>query len=87
MAHDDDPQKMADMARWLNAASSELGLDKALIETNQSALLRLINTIAHGPSRPGAPLTAFLVGYAAASTHCEPEGLVEKLEKLAENWQ
>ncbi|MGV9182883.1 DUF6457 domain-containing protein [Arcanobacterium canis] len=63
----DDPEKMARMNRWLRTVSAELELPHETIEKVQEPLLRLISTVAHGPSRPGAPLTAFLVGYLAAS--------------------
>ncbi len=87
MAHRDEPQKMAEMARWLDAVTGELELDPQLIEKHQASLLRLISTVAHGPSRPGAPLTSFLVGYAAASKDQDPEELISLLEKRAENWE
>lgn len=87
MAHKDDPEKMAKMAAWLNAASEELDLDPSVISENQTAILNLINTVAHGPSRPGAPLTAFLVGYAAASQKRDPKELTELLQNRAANWE
>ena len=87
MTRPDDPQKMADMTRCLEAVSEEVGLDRELITAYQGPLLRLIGTVAHGPSRPAAPLTAFLVGYAAASHGKDPDELVVALENLAENWE
>ncbi|MDN6487215.1 DUF6457 domain-containing protein [Ancrocorticia populi] len=86
MAHKDDPEKMAKLAAWLEAAAEELGVDPSVVTDNQTDLLGLIDTVAHGPSRPGAPLTAFLVGYAAASQDRNPSELVELLEKRAQGW-
>ena len=86
MAHKDDPEKMAKLAAWLEAAAEELGVDPSVVTDNQTDLLGLIDTVAHGPSRPGAPLTAFLVGYAAASQGRNPSELVELLEKRAQGW-
>ncbi len=86
MVRRDDPQKMAEMARWLEAVSAELDLDEDFITVHQGPLLRLIGKVAHGPSRPAAPLTAFLVGYAAASKGRNPDELVALLETRAENW-
>ncbi|UNX54004.1 DUF6457 domain-containing protein [Georgenia sp. TF02-10] len=63
----DETQKMAVMNRWLDAVCAELGVDRTVLDDNTTALLRLINHVAHGPSRPGAPVTAFLVGLAAAA--------------------
>ena len=87
MTRRDDPQKMAEMARWLESVSEEVGLDRELITRYQGPLLRLIGTVAHGPSRPAAPLTAFLVGYAAASQGKDPNELVPALENLAKTWE
>ncbi|MDY5589558.1 MAG: DUF6457 domain-containing protein [Arcanobacterium sp.] len=84
--HKDDPEVMARMQRWLTAVSHELGVNTDLIEENQKPLLDLISAVAHGPSRPGAPLTAFLVGYAAASTDTAPKELAARLQQLAENF-
>lgn len=86
MTHKDDPVIMARMESWLNSVNNELELDPQLIARHKASLLRLISTVAHGPSRPGAPLTAFLVGYAAASTGTNPDELVLQLEQLAENF-
>ena len=61
----DDPEKMARMRAWLSAVAAELELSEDVLTSVETPLLDLIATVAHGPSRPGAPLTAFLVGYAA----------------------
>lgn len=87
MARRDDPEKMAEMARWLEAASKKLKLDTELIKAHQGRLLGLIEAVAHGPSRPAAPLTAFLVGYASAAKNEDPDRLVALLKTLAENWE
>ncbi|KAE8762615.1 DUF6457 domain-containing protein [Georgenia thermotolerans] len=62
----DESEKMAAMNRWLDAVCAELDVDRAVLDANSAALLALISDVAHGPSRPGAPVTAFLVGLAAA---------------------
>ena len=62
----DESEKMAAMNRWLDAVCAELDVDRAILDANSAALLALISDVAHGPSRPGAPVTAFLVGLAAA---------------------
>lgn len=51
--------------RWLEAAATELELDPALVRELMRDLLDLTRDVAHGPSRPAAPVTAFLVGLAA----------------------
>ncbi|ARO13049.1 DUF6457 domain-containing protein [Propionibacterium freudenreichii] len=55
---------MARMRTWLAAVAGELGLDDGLPAEAEKPVLDLISQVAHGPSRPGAPLTAFLVGVA-----------------------
>ncbi|GAA1575259.1 NTP transferase domain-containing protein [Streptomyces globosus] len=49
--------------QWITAAKAELGID---IDVDTKALLDLARDAAHGVARPAAPLTTFLVGYAAA---------------------
>ena len=56
-----------DIQDWVAAAARHLGLE--LAEADQDALvtavLDLTADVAHGVSRPAAPVTAFLVGLAA----------------------
>ncbi|WP_328926646.1 molybdenum cofactor guanylyltransferase [Streptomyces sp. NBC_00190] len=49
--------------QWITAVKNELGLD---LPVDTKALLDLARDAAHGVARPAAPLTTFLVGYAAA---------------------
>ncbi|MFD0267188.1 NTP transferase domain-containing protein [Streptomyces sp. NPDC127106] len=49
--------------QWITAAKAELGID---VDVDTKALLDLARDAAHGVARPAAPLTTFLVGYAAA---------------------
>jgi Domain of unknown function (DUF6457) len=53
------------IAAWVEAVTQELGLSDvdgaALVDT----VLDLTSDVAHHVSRPGAPVTAFLVGLAA----------------------
>ncbi|MCK6212675.1 hypothetical protein KZX45_19225 [Georgenia sp. EYE_87] len=62
----DETRKMTAMNAWLDDVCAELGVDRALLSAVTPPMLRLISEVAHGPSRPGAPLTAFVVGLAAA---------------------
>lgn len=81
----DSPEKMHEMEHWLAEVNDELDLDPALIAEHKDSLLHLIGVIAHGPSRPGAPLSAFLIGYAAASGS-DVEELVAAVEARANAW-
>ncbi|MFD9356702.1 NTP transferase domain-containing protein [Streptomyces sp. NPDC060031] len=49
--------------QWITAVKNELGLD---LPVDTKTLLDLARDAAHGVARPAAPLTTFLVGYAAA---------------------
>lgn len=62
---------------WLDAVSEELGADPQLIRSLTRELLDLTKHVAHGPSRPAAPLTAFLVGVAAGARFSGEESTEE----------
>lgn len=57
------------LEQWITAVKNELGID---IAVDTKTLLDLARDAAHGVARPAAPLTTFLVGYAAA--HAEATG-------------
>ncbi|WP_317986065.1 NTP transferase domain-containing protein [Streptomyces sp. 5-10] len=65
---------------WIAAAKAELGID---LDVDTAALLDLARDAAHGVARPAAPLTTFLVGYAAAQKGGGPEALAAATEKAA----
>ncbi|MFB6778740.1 NTP transferase domain-containing protein [Streptomyces sp. NPDC056352] len=48
---------------WITAVKNELGIE---LDVDTDVLLDLARDAAHGVARPAAPLTTFLVGYAAA---------------------
>lgn len=58
--------KLARMREWLAEVSTALDVDHQIVEAAIPPLLDLVRDVAHGPSRPGAPLTAFTVGLALA---------------------
>lgn len=71
---------------WLAAVKEELGLDT---EVDTRLLLDLARDAAHGVARPAAPLTTFLVGYAAGRAGGGPEAVAEaarKVTALTERW-
>ncbi|MFD0383241.1 NTP transferase domain-containing protein [Streptomyces stramineus] len=71
---------------WITAAKAELGIE---LDVDTTALLDLARDAAHGVARPAAPLTTFLVGYAAAQRGGGPEAVAEATRKavaLAERW-
>ncbi len=83
--HKDDPEKMVRMRDWLRAASAELGIEDVIVSEAEEPVLDLISRVAHGPSRPGAPLTAFLVGVAVGRGG-DPGELVAKVTRLVDRY-
>ncbi|WP_369247835.1 NTP transferase domain-containing protein [Streptomyces sp. R41] len=65
---------------WISAVKDELGLD---LDVDTGVLLDLARDAAHGVARPAAPLTTFLVGYAAARAGGGPEAVAEAARKAA----
>ncbi|QDY81083.1 molybdenum cofactor guanylyltransferase [Streptomyces qinzhouensis] len=75
------------LEEWITAVKDELGID---LDVDTGTLLDLARDAAHGVARPAAPLTTFLVGYAAASAgDGGPEAVaaaVRKAAALAHRW-
>ncbi len=59
---------------WTSDLSEALGLD---IDVDIMAVLNLARDAAHRVERPAAPLTTFLVGYAAAMRGGSPAAIAE----------
>ncbi|GAA3532306.1 hypothetical protein AFL01nite_19820 [Aeromicrobium flavum] len=72
--------------RWWQALCAELGIAP---DADPEALLDLAGTAAHAIVRPAAPLTTFLVGYAAGRAGADAAGitdLVERADAAAEDF-
>ncbi|MEV5440089.1 NTP transferase domain-containing protein [Streptomyces sp. NPDC052682] len=72
---------------WISAVKDELGID---LEVDTGVLLDLARDAAHGVARPAAPLTTFLVGYAAAQAGGGHEAVADAARKaaaLAVRWE
>ncbi|MFE1442987.1 NTP transferase domain-containing protein [Streptomyces sp. NPDC058739] len=65
---------------WISAVKDELGID---LDVDTGLLLDLARDAAHGVARPAAPLTTFLIGYAAARAGGGPEAVAEASRKAA----
>ncbi|MEV7679030.1 NTP transferase domain-containing protein [Streptomyces sp. NPDC088341] len=66
---------------WITAVKDELGIE---LDVDIRVLLDLARDAAHGVARPAAPLTTFLVGYAAARAGGDgPEAVAEAARKAA----
>ncbi len=78
------------LSEWITAVCRELGIDG---ELNSSAtvdtVLDLTADVAHGVSRPGAPVTVFLIGVAAGRADdpsVAARDHAEKISALAAGW-
>ncbi|WP_245178979.1 NTP transferase domain-containing protein [Streptomyces montanisoli] len=73
---------------WITAVKDELGIE---LDVDTDLVLNLASDAAHGVARPAAPLTTFLVGYAAASARGGgAEAVAEAVRKasaLARRWE
>ncbi|SFY49446.1 hypothetical protein STEPF1_02684 [Streptomyces sp. F-1] len=74
------------MRKWIAAVKTELGVD---LDVDIAGLLDMTKVVAQGVARPAAPLTSFLVGYAAAQAGGGTAAVAEanrKVAVLAERW-
>ena len=80
---------MTELDRWVEQLQEALGLPDLALDVG--AILDLARVAAHEVDRPAAPLTTFLVGYAAgrASGRGDPitvSVLAARAAALAESW-
>lgn len=68
---------------WVAVACVELGLD--VDEARTAVVLDLARDIAHGVVRPGAPVTAYLLGV-AVGRGADPAVAAARLSELARAW-
>ena len=69
------------LAEWTDELSTALGID---VELEIDAILDLARDAAHLIDRPAAPLTTFLVGYAAAARGGKPDDLEDCMDIATE---
>ncbi len=81
--HRDDPVRMNRMREWLTRVAAELGLDPAVVLDHEEDLLAMVSVVAHGQSRPGALLSAFLAGFAVGRGAAASE-VAARVAELAE---
>ncbi|WP_308426312.1 DUF6457 domain-containing protein [Streptosporangium pseudovulgare] len=72
------------LTEWTALACRELGIDPSAVD--RDALLDLTKEVAHGVTRPAAPLTAYLLGLAQGAGTASPDA-VERLTELARGWE
>lgn len=67
---------------WITALSQALQIDSTVVDVQ--ALLDVARDAAHGVTRPAAPLSTFLIGFAAASNGGGPEAVAQACDVAAE---
>ena len=75
------------MHDWIDELCDFLGLEDT--ELDEDLTLDLARDAAHGVERPAAPITTFLVGYAAAlrgGSAADVEELAGRAQALAMKW-
>ncbi|MFI9050483.1 NTP transferase domain-containing protein [Streptomyces sp. NPDC053427] len=68
---------------WITAVKAELDID---LDVDTATLLDLARDAAHGVARPAAPLTTFLIGYAAGRQGRDVTELAHRAATLANRW-
>ncbi|MDN5920126.1 MAG: DUF6457 domain-containing protein [Pseudonocardia sp.] len=76
MASDD----AAAMSGWVRTVARELGLHDVDAVAAVDTVLDLTSDVAHGVSRPAAPVTAFLLGIAVGRSD-DPDAAVTELAR------
>ncbi|MEV6845316.1 DUF6457 domain-containing protein [Actinoplanes sp. NPDC051411] len=75
---------MNELDAWIAAACAELGLRPDEIEAK--AVLDVARDVAHQVIRPGAPVSAYLMGV-AVGRGADPSDVAARLSALALSWQ
>ena len=74
---------MTELDSWIAAACAELGLSPA--DVSAKAVLDVARDVAHQVVRPGAPVSAYLMGV-AVGRGADPSDVAERLSALAMAW-
>lgn len=74
---------MNTMEAWIAEVCTELGLDLADQKATTAQVLDLTKDVAHGVARPAAPVTAFLIGLAAARADDPDRAVADLCARLA----
>lgn len=72
------------LEEWLSVVCLELGLERA--DLDRDLVLDLARDVAHNVARPGAPLTAYLLGL-AVGRGASPQEAAARLTEMAEGWE
>lgn len=83
-----EKEKMRVMGHWLDTVCAELGVDRALLAEVSGPMLDLITKVARGASRPGAPMSAFVLGLAtqAGDDADQIKERIARISALVDDW-
>lgn len=70
------------MDAWIEALKKELGITT---EIDKTLILNVARDAAHAVERPAAPVTTYLLGFAAA-LGADVQTAAEIIEKMAKQW-
>ncbi len=71
---------MTDTNTWIADAAAAIGVDPQLVDVN--ALLGLARDVAHGVERKAAPLSTFVVGYAAGARGADRSEIADLISRV-----
>jgi hypothetical protein len=74
---------MNELDAWIAAAAGELGLAPGEVRAKQ--VLDVARDVAHQVLRPGAPVTAYLMGL-AVGRGADPADVAARISALAKDW-
>ena len=70
------------MDAWIEALKKELGITT---EIDKTLILNVARDAAHAVERPAAPVTTYLLGFAAA-LGADVQTAADTIEKMAKQW-
>jgi hypothetical protein len=74
---------VSDLDAWVRQVVDDLGLDADDMQTKR--VLDLARDVAHNVVRPGAPVTAYLMGV-AVGRGADPAEVADRLSRMAQAW-
>ena len=75
---------MNELDAWVAAAAEDLGLTAEDVQVKR--VLDVSRDVAHHVLRPGAPVTAYLMGL-AVGRGADPAEVAERISALAKGWE
>ena len=81
----DDPRRApgADLPAWVEALTTELGVDAGAVDIDR--ILELASDVAHGVARPAVPISLFIAGL-AVGRGAHGGATLDRVSELATAW-